>query len=233
MVSSSFSAGITFKISATWVMSSSRNYMNIFLHADRARVVEILPHVKIWQLMIWWHKEPGHKSFNTLRPRQNGRLLADDVFKCIFLNENVWILLKFVPKGPINNIPSLVQVMAWRWPGDKPLSEPMMVSLLTDICITQPQWVNIIYVICHISFTFWEWYMTCNFNFSRTKISELMELIYLQAVYIRGAVATSPWGQIHLGFVTGTGHNDGLVQEWCNSSALAMELHLSCANQSI
>ena len=65
-------------------------------------------------------------TINTLRPRQNGRHFADDVFKCIFLNENVWILLKillkFVPKGPINNIPSLVQIMAWRRPGDKPLS---------------------------------------------------------------------------------------------------------------
>ena len=52
---------------------------------------------------------------NTLRPRQNGHHFADDIFKCIFLNENVWILikisLKFVPKGPINNIPSLVQIM--------------------------------------------------------------------------------------------------------------------------
>ena len=32
--------------------------------------------------------------------------------------------------------------MAWRQPGDEPLSESMMVSLLTHICITQPQWVN-------------------------------------------------------------------------------------------
>ena len=32
----------------------------------------------------------------------------------------------FVPKGPINNIPAWVQVMAWRLSGDKPLSEPMM-----------------------------------------------------------------------------------------------------------
>ena len=61
----------------------------------------------------------------------------------IFLNENVWlsILLKFDPKGPINNIPSLVEKMAWRRPGDEPLSEPMMVSLLTHICITWSQWV--------------------------------------------------------------------------------------------
>ena len=34
---------------------------------------------------------------------------------------------KFIPKGPINNIPAFVQMMAWRRPGDKPSSEPMMV----------------------------------------------------------------------------------------------------------
>ena len=56
--------------------------------------------------------------FITLRPRQNGRHFADDIFKRIFLNENIWIpiqiSLKFVPEGSINNIPSLVQTMAWR-----------------------------------------------------------------------------------------------------------------------
>ena len=47
----------------------------------------------------WW--------LNTLRPRQNGRHFADDIFKCIFLNENAWIpikiSLKFVPQGPISH----------------------------------------------------------------------------------------------------------------------------------
>ena len=85
-------------------------------------------------------------SVNSLRPRQNGRYNADDIFKCIFLNENVWIpikiSLKFVPKVPINNIPALVQILAWRRSGDKPLSEPMVVRLLTHICVTRPQWVK-------------------------------------------------------------------------------------------
>ena len=53
--------------------------------------------------------------FNSLRPRQNGRHFADDTFNGIFFNENVWISikfsLKFVPKGPINNIPALVQII--------------------------------------------------------------------------------------------------------------------------
>ena len=57
-------------------------------------------------------------KINTLRPRQNGRHFQDDIFKSIFWNENVWISiktsLKFVPKCPINNIPTLVQIMAWR-----------------------------------------------------------------------------------------------------------------------
>ena len=50
--------------------------------------------------------------------------------------------LNFVPNGPIKNIPALVQIMALRRPGDKPLSEPMMVSLQTHICVTRPQWVK-------------------------------------------------------------------------------------------
>ena len=52
------------------------------------------------------------------------------------------ISLKFDPRGPVNNIPSLVQIMAWRRPGDKPLSEPMTVSSLTHICVTRLQWVK-------------------------------------------------------------------------------------------
>ena len=62
-------------------------------------------------------------------------ILADDIFKGIFLNENFCILskisLKFVPKGPIENNPALVSIMAWRRIGDKPLSEPML-TRLTD-----------------------------------------------------------------------------------------------------
>ena len=83
---------------------------------------------------------------NTLRPRQNGHYFPDDISECIFLKENDWIpiniSLKFVPKSPINNIPALVQIMAWRRPGDKPLSEPMLVRLPTHMCVTRPQWVK-------------------------------------------------------------------------------------------
>ena len=81
--------------------------------------------------------------FNTLRPRQNWRHFTDAIFKPNFLGENVRISikisLKFVPTCPINNIPALVQIMALRRPGDKPLSEPMMVRLPMHICVTRAQ----------------------------------------------------------------------------------------------
>ena len=83
-------------------------------------------------------------KLNTLRRRQNGRHFPDNIFKWIFLNENVSILikisLKFVSERPINNIPSLIQIMAWRWPGDKPLSEPMMFSLYMRHPASMSQW---------------------------------------------------------------------------------------------
>ena len=81
-------------------------------------------------------------GFNTLRPTQNRNHFADDIFKGIFFNENVWIpiriSLKFVPLGPINNILALVQIMAWGHPGNEPLSEPTIISLPMHIWITRP-----------------------------------------------------------------------------------------------
>ena len=95
-----------------------------------------------------WNRQGPRPFFDgqPIEAETNGRHYADDIFICIFLNENIWIpikiSLKFVPKGPINNIPALVQIKAWRRPGDKPLSEPMMVSLPTHICVARPQWVK-------------------------------------------------------------------------------------------
>ena len=76
---------------------------------------------------------------NTLRSRQ-----MDAISKTTFSNALSWMKmfqfgLKFVPKGPINNIPAMVQIMAWRRPGDKPLYEPMVLSLPTHICVVRPQ----------------------------------------------------------------------------------------------
>ena len=105
---------------------------------EKSSLVQVLAWHHLRQQAIAW------ANVNTLR--QNGYHFRDIIFKCIVLNEYMFILMKisliFVPKGPINNILALVQIMAWCRPGDKPLSESLMVSLLIHICITQPQWVN-------------------------------------------------------------------------------------------
>ena len=60
-------------------------------------------------------------------------IFSDDIFKPIFLNENarisIQISLQFVPMVPIDNKSALVQVMAWRRTGNKPLLEPMLTQV--------------------------------------------------------------------------------------------------------
>ena len=114
----------------------------------------LFPHctVVVWYppaCLQWCVHLSGITGRQPLTPCGRDKMAAilQTTFSDAFLwNKNVYtwikISLKFVPKGPINNIPTLVQIMAWRRPGDKPLSEPMMVSLPTHICVTQPQWVK-------------------------------------------------------------------------------------------
>ena len=78
-----------------------------------------------------------------------GRGKVAAIFQTTLLNEFSWMkMYKFRLRfhwslfPQINNIPALVQIMAWRRPGVKPLSEPMMVNLLRHLCVTRPQWVN-------------------------------------------------------------------------------------------
>ena len=73
--------------------------------------------------------------------QENFRHFADDISNCMFLNENVWIVLKIslklVTKFRFDNIPT-----SFAWSVTKPLSGPMVVSLLTHICVTRPWRVN-------------------------------------------------------------------------------------------
>ena len=81
-------------------------------------------------------------EMNTLRPKQNGCHFADDIFKYIS-----WMnTYEFRSRFSLNNILTWAQIMNWRRTGDKPLSEPMMVSLPTHICVcvSRPQWVKLL-----------------------------------------------------------------------------------------
>ena len=75
---------------------------------------------------------------------------------CEFRFRFHWSLLLRFQLTIFNNIPALVHIIAWHWPGDKPLFEPMMISLRKHICITQPQWVE-------------ESFITLNFYFVITR----------------------------------------------------------------
>ena len=109
------------------------NAENVFIwwrhHAD----VFLCPIERAWQeqrsLRVAHLPTPleSHCLSNSSPPEQNGCHFADDVFKCIFLNEKFCILFrispKFVPEGAIDNKPALVQVMVRRRASNKPLPE--------------------------------------------------------------------------------------------------------------
>ena len=117
-------------------------YENEYLYFESNKDLffkEPLDNNPLWNQAMNWRR-PGDKPLTHLTwttwPPFRRRML---------LNENEWISLKislrFVPKVPTNNIQALVQLMASRRSGDKPLFGPMMVSLLTHICVPLPQWV--------------------------------------------------------------------------------------------
>ena len=82
-------------------------------------------HAHVASLAKWVNTSPLDKM---------AAILADDTFNCIFLNENnkiqIQISLKYVPRNPIDNKPELVQVMAWRRAGDKPLPGPIITQFI-------------------------------------------------------------------------------------------------------
>ena len=124
---------VNLKPISRWIyFRKHKKYLHFPLFLKIVMLVEIL-----------LHEECAY--INSLRPRQDGRHFPD-IFKCLFLNENVWILLKislnFVPEVWINIIQPSVKIMAWCRPGAKSLSEPMIVNLLMHICVTRPQWRN-------------------------------------------------------------------------------------------
>ena len=137
--------------------------------------------------------------------------------------------------GPINNIPALVQIMAWRRPGDKPLSGPMMFRLLTHICVTRPQWVklspdescwgawwppvhphltSVLLAARHQSSAFSHQAMSClRWLSGGRRLRGLRQLIpYVLVVYIFGVVGITRYAKQH-GYITGKQTQTGEVCE--------------------
>ena len=153
--------------------SASRvNFGNIHciysFFSEMSQVVKILPHGKQWQSFV---VKPWFADVPATSPRRQGitshivvnwlcyplthwgrdkmTAISQTTLSIAFasmkmlkfrLNFHWSLFLRF----PSTISQHLVQIMAWRRPGDKPLSEPMMFNLLTHICVTRPQWVNIL-----------------------------------------------------------------------------------------
>ena len=92
------------------------------LTEKRNNLVYIFHHNKDMDC-TWYLRIPSlDNTSNTLKPRQDDRHVPKDIFKCIFLNENVWISLKIsLTFVRINNIRAMVEIMAWRRPDHKSL----------------------------------------------------------------------------------------------------------------
>ena len=103
-----------------------------------------LPEQMLTQIYICHHMSSSGCNVLTHWGRDKMAAISQTTFSSAFSWMGMFkFRLRFVPKGPIDNIPALVQIIAWHWPCDKPLSEPMMVSLLTHICVTRPWRVNV------------------------------------------------------------------------------------------
>ena len=119
-----------------WIRAKGNSH-HIWIVMEKSSAKWALVPVLLYSNITIWccHKPLTHWGWD-----KNGHHFADDTFERIFFNENVqiWnkISLKFGPTGPINNIPALVQIMAWLRAGNKPLSDPMMARLPTHICVT-------------------------------------------------------------------------------------------------
>ena len=140
---------IVIEISKRWDLPSKPWYIIIYLCSQFSGGCINATDVREWldnHLASRLGDHITNACFNTLRARQNVCHFAEDIFECVFLNANLCVSINvsliFTLKGPIKNIQVLIPIMTWSWPGDKPLSEPMMVSLLMHIHVTRLQWVN-------------------------------------------------------------------------------------------
>ena len=125
-----------FQLYPKYLKKCKTNGLSCNIHKKKTTLFFPLKNLK--KKIVFLTYQSLKNKFQHIGAEQNGHEFPYDIFKCIFLNENIWISindsLKFVPKGRIKNIPALVQIMAWCRSGDKPLSEPMMV-MFTATCM--------------------------------------------------------------------------------------------------
>ena len=120
-------------LNSSWRRTMGEAYLSCILHNQ---------YCGSGRTVIWVCKTSMH-AYQRIEAEIKWPPFSRRHFQMHFLEWKVWISIKisvkFVPEVRINNIPALVQIMAWHRTGDKPLSEPRMVILWTQICVTRPQ----------------------------------------------------------------------------------------------
>ena len=114
---------------------SVRECQNLRQHPLNILLFVLIITTPFW--FSWWPLDRyithGYRV-NSSPPRQDDRHFADGISKCIFMNERFCMLnqisLIFVPKGPVDNTPALVPVMAWHRTGDRPLPDSIMTRFI-------------------------------------------------------------------------------------------------------
>ena len=117
-----------------------------------------------------------------ISPWKNCHNLADEIFKCIFVNENfcilIWISLTFVHRDQIDNKSAFIQGMAWCWTRGKPLPKPMVAQ---HKCGTRGRWVKasrmlLVMMIYNVD---GDWWLVYSKEANNTRYGD-MELVWSQ-----------------------------------------------------
>ena len=96
----------------------------------------------------------------------------------------IQVSLKYISMSPINSKLALVQVMAWRRAGDKPLPELMMTQLIHAYVRQKGRWVTGIDTKIEVSPTTWEAHPRANPEVTKIEVSISIQSWCLKAYHI-------------------------------------------------
>ena len=90
-----------------WLKLTLEFPLNIWKKCNGLHMAQVQDIMSYHATLLWWFS-----LINSSSPDKMADILADDIFKRIFLNENIWISnkisLKYVPWGLIENMLALV-----------------------------------------------------------------------------------------------------------------------------
>ena len=143
-----------FQIVSTQMVSAGRNMTELWNAVYSELVVDRLIYAVMQLNALWVVYKNGIPMLPRISPLTHlpldemAAILTEDIFKCIFLNENyrilILILLKFVARGPVDNKSSLVKVMAWRQETTSHYLKRWWPSSLTHIYGTKEIWLKLL-----------------------------------------------------------------------------------------